>query len=146
MFFFSYAILRLMVAKKSCTEILATIYSGLMCHLIYIWWSFLRILTSYECIKVDEVVSQFDSFAKKAAAFFKISRSILPVGRHGSSRLFSFFSRRFSASKSLRVMPLSLRSCWSWRYSRTQREILEAATPSRLPTSGQLYLIWLFLN
>ena len=80
----------------------------------------------------DEVVSQFDPFAKKAADFLKISRSI-------SSRLFSFFSRRFSASKSLRVMPLSLRSCCSWRYSRTQREILEAATPSRLPTSGQLY-------
>jgi len=33
----------------------------------------------------DEVVSQLDSFAKKAAAFFKISRSI-------SSRLFSCFS------------------------------------------------------
>ena len=105
---------------------------GLQCHLV-------RIVRSFEAMKViiksapadfhhltqngdgigllflpDEVASQFDSFAKKAAAFFNISRSI-------SSRLFSFFSRRISASSSLREIPPSLISCWSWRYCRTQR-------------------------
>ena len=80
----------------------------------------------------DKVVPQFDSFAKKAAAFFNISRSI-------SSRLFSFLSRRTSASSSCRVCPPSLRSCWSWRCSLTQRETFEVGISRRRPTSGQLY-------
>ncbi|MFC1815704.1 tetratricopeptide repeat protein [Thermodesulfobacteriota bacterium] len=66
----------------------------------------------------DEVVSQFDSLAKKAAAFFNISRSI-------SNRLFSFSKRRIFSSISFRVTPPSATSSWSCRYLRTQREMFD---------------------
>src|SRR3989339_1007428 len=80
----------------------------------------------------DEVVPQFDSLAKKAAAFFKISRSIC-------RRWFSFLNRFTSASSSLRETSPSTPSCWSFRNSRTQRETLDWPTPRRRATSLALY-------
>jgi len=81
----------------------------------------------------DKIISQLDSLAKKAAAFFKISRSI-------SNRLFSFRNRRFSSSSSRLGTPPSALSSWSWRNSLTQREIFDEWIPSRRPASEQLYL------
>jgi len=80
----------------------------------------------------DKIISQLDSLAKKAAAFFKISRSI-------SNRSFSFRNRRFSSSSSRLGTPPSAMSSWSWRNSLTQREMLEEWIPRRLPASEQLY-------
>src|SRR5512143_4126835 len=80
----------------------------------------------------DEAEPQFDSLAKKAVAFFKISRSI-------SRRLFSLRKRLSSASSCSRERPGSAGPSNLSRYCRTHREMLVALTPRRRPVSSQLY-------
>src|SRR5690554_186969 len=84
-------------------------------------------------LRLDEPKSQFDSFAKKAVAFFKISRSILSLRTSSRSRR---SSASFSASFAGRA---EVTTGFSPRSSRRQRFRQLRSTPSRRAASVSPY-------